>query len=614
MLDDEPFQLTPEEIEAISRAVADAIAQNIQTIQNTITNNLHVYEIIPEDKIEELVDLDLIASSVHGITDILGTDLRLVPKRNRQRKKPHSKRNTGVHKYICNASDKQHKRLVSKTVPEVGRAFGDLVGIISDKITAPLRSVANFFTVDIPNFFRKVTDFFTKDIPGFFSKVVDFFTRDLPGYFSKVADFFTKDLPSRFSTVIDFFTKTLPQHFGSVIDFFTKTLPQHFGMVADFFTKTMPQYFGTVVNFFTKTLPDNFNIVINFFTKTIPQYFGLVADFFTKTLPQYFGMVADFFTKVLPDRFKMVTDFFTNTVPKYFGLVADFFTKTVPQYFGMVADFFTKTVPQYFGLVVDFFTKTVPQFFSMVMDFFTKTVPQYFTLVADFFTKTVPQYFGMVADFFTKMVPQYFGMVVDFFTKTIPQYFGFVADFFTKAVPQYFGMVGAFFTETLPKWIEGMRKGVTDFIDLLMKLPSRAADILMTVGKFLFDTVIDPMIKGINTFIISPLAGGIERMSGILNSVGAAFQGFMNAILKFPEWFQRNLVEPFLSGLGKIGEWIWNALPGWVKDALNAITNFFTKDLGKLLHQNPAKLLRHIIQRVPRLHKRPTWMVPEKPS
>jgi hypothetical protein len=101
----------------------------------------------------------------------------------------------------------------------------------------------------------------------------------------------------------------------------------------------------------------------------------------------------------------------------------------------------------------------------------------------------------------------------------------------------------------------------------------------MTVGKFLFDTVIDPMIKGINTFIIAPLAGGVERMSGILNSVGAAFQGFMNAILKFPEWFQRNLVEPFLSGLGKIGEWIWNALPGWVKDALNAITNFFTKDL-----------------------------------
>ena len=86
---------------------------------------------------------------------------------------------------------------------------------------------------------------------------------------------------------------------------------------------------------------------------------------------------------------------------------------------------------------------------------------------------------------------------------------------------------------------------------------------------------VDSVMNGINT-IVNNVTAGFQAVANI-------FTGFVNAILTFPEWFPRwfmdNIAKPISEALAKVGEWIWNALPDWLRGGLVAIADFFTKTL-----------------------------------
>lgn len=64
--DFEPLNLSLEEVQSISRMVAKAIVESGEIVVDVST------AVVPEDQITRLVNLDVIASSAHGITDVLG--------------------------------------------------------------------------------------------------------------------------------------------------------------------------------------------------------------------------------------------------------------------------------------------------------------------------------------------------------------------------------------------------------------------------------------------------------------------------------------------------------------------------------------------------------------
>jgi hypothetical protein len=364
----------------------------------------------------------------------------------------------------------------------------------------------------------------------------------------QIADFIWDVAETLFGWVVGWIREKVIPAITGISDWLSTVLPQigtSLGGVASFIADKIMSGLKTISDFFTVTVPSYFKSVSDFFGKTIPSYFSIVTDFFTKTVPSLFKTVTDFFSITIPSLFKIVTDFFTKTIPDLFKMVTDFFTKTVPDLFKIVLDFFTKTMPELFKIVTDFFTKTVPELFKPVVDFFSKTLPTLFGIVVDFFSKTIPALFGIVVDFFTKTIPSLFGMVVDFFTKTMPSLFGVVVDFFSKTLPSLFSVLTDFFTKTIPSWITGISKGVTDLINLLVALPSKAPEIVRAVATAIYEKLIVPMYEGVKTYIINPLASGIQNMAGLLNNVGVAFQGFVNGIFMFPQWFKDSLIAPF---------------------------------------------------------------------
>jgi intein/homing endonuclease/phage-related protein len=76
-LSDPEFNMSREEIELISRKLTQALTEHLAQgealqVQASGGQLLQMYTVVPEHLIAEAIDLDLIASSEHGITDIVG--------------------------------------------------------------------------------------------------------------------------------------------------------------------------------------------------------------------------------------------------------------------------------------------------------------------------------------------------------------------------------------------------------------------------------------------------------------------------------------------------------------------------------------------------------------
>jgi hypothetical protein len=117
---------------------------------------------------------------------------------------------------------------------EVIRAFDGALNAVSEALYSVFKpvidpllgffdAVKNFFTKDVPDFFKGALDFFAS-IPQRLRDFWDWLTKNFQGFIDAAYNFFTKDVPDFFAKVKDFFA-----NLGSMLyEFFTKTLPEGF--------------------------------------------------------------------------------------------------------------------------------------------------------------------------------------------------------------------------------------------------------------------------------------------------------------------------------------------------------------------------------------------------
>ena len=147
---------------------------------------------------------------------------------------------------------------------------------------------------------------------------------------------------------------------------------------------------------------------------------------------------------------------------------------------------------------------------------------------------------------------------------------------------------------------------------------------------------------GIVRTAFGEIAKWIQEATKILHGIGAAFQGFMNAVLSLPRelWnllpneirsafiaiynfftqtvpkffiedipnFFRQAVKFFTQDvprfftetlpqkLQEFAQWVWNQLPQWFRDALTAVYDFFTKTAPKFLTEDIPEFFRNARQ------------------
>jgi len=165
---------------------------------------------------------------------------------------------------------------------------------------------------------------------------------------------------------------------------------------------------------------------------------------------------------------------------------------------------------------------------------------------------------------------------------------------FAGTVTDFFGKIGA----SLANVADYIAKGFTGLLDALKsglgdlwsKVQSAIAAVSEAVSKALAP-VVEMVSKG-----FAELGRWMAEAGKALQQVGVVIMGFTNAVLQLPQaisgffkWISdaiegvRKALENFFKdpigalqkAFSAIGEWIWNALPDWLKGAIEAVKGFF---------------------------------------
>ena len=240
---------------------------------------------------------------------------------------------------------------------------------------------------------------------------------------------------------------------------------------------------------------------------------------------------------------------------------------------------------------------------SSISSFITNTViPALTSLgssITGFITNTVIPALMNIGSFITNTV-------IPAITNIPSQISGFISTTVIPALTNIGSTISNFISSTVLPALSGLGSSIINFVTNTI-IPA-----ISNIPVFLSQTVV-PALQQAGQLITSGIMGFINRyvmpaissvgnvvkgfadavMNGIntiVNNVTAGFQavaniftGFVNAILTFPEWFPRwfmdTIAKPISEALAKVGEWIWNALPDWLRGGLTAIADFFTKTL-----------------------------------
>ena len=103
-------------------------------------------------------------------------------------------------------------------------------------------------------------------------------------------------------------------------------------------------------------------------------------------------------------------------------------------------------------------------------------------------------------------------------------------------------------------------------------------DALVAIPKLLYLTMIG--VAKVTWFLMpKQVKDFFNALAGAVRSVGDRLVGFVNAIMKFPEWFPRwfreHIAKPIVDTLRRIGEWIWEHIPDWLKEFFSKAVDFF---------------------------------------
>jgi phage-related protein len=121
--------------------------------------------------------------------------------------------------------------------------------------------------------------------------------------------------------------------------------------------------------------------------------------------------------------------------------------------------------------------------------------------------------------------------------------------------------------KTVDGWLESARKGAEEFIKMLENAPATIEKAVKDVEAWVWEHL-PPWAKDF-----------LQNAPKALDFVGATLSGFVNGLLKFPEWFpkwfEEHIAKPVSSALESLAKWIWEHIPDWLKGGLEAVKGFF---------------------------------------
>jgi len=143
-----------------------------------------------------------------------------------------------------------------------------------------------------------------------------------------------------------------------------------------------------------------------------------------------------------------------------------------------------------------------------------------------------------------------------------------------SAVSNFVGLVSAA-VSTAARWIwDGLSAAARWIMDGLAFVHRVLSDALSAAARWIMDGLagVGRFLEGLWRSIVSAFESMAAKVGAGFDLIGRAVMGFVNSIAQVGGWL--------LDALRRLGEWIWSALPEWLRDALTSVGAFF-RDLAK---------------------------------
>lgn len=389
------------------------------------------------------------------------------------------------------------------------------------------------------------------------------------------------------------------------------------GVISDFanwistqIVQSLNTFTNTIINVFNQAISPLQNALNKIVIPSITNFVQSIQDFFTKTLP-------DFLNKSI----ETIQDYINNIVSalETVGSQVTDITKQIPSILSTLSDTISK-------LVSDIATRIQSQLsniFSNVVNALQTGVSQLSTLFSNA-AKTLQDTFTNIqkglGDLLSRIqsslasIPSTLQNVLTSIQKGLGDLVSWVQKAFQDTITgiqKGIGDIVSGIQKTFQGMIEWIQKGFGDLLSNAQKLFQGVIDALKDVPSFIMKTV-----KDVQSFVWEHLPDWVkkflEEAPKALGQVAVTFQGFINSIFRFPDWFPKwfydNIAKPISDALQTLSKWIWEHIPDWLKNILNTIGNIFGQ-VWNVLSQIPSTFWDFLTKTVPEFFTKtlPEW-------
>ncbi|RLI86870.1 MAG: hypothetical protein DRP01_03250 [Archaeoglobales archaeon] len=404
-------------------------------------------------------------------------------------------------------------------------------------VTDPIGQLKEWLT----DLLSSVADFIVSSITGVLSPAIDT-VKSLVDSVLDTLKSFAEDVTSAFTDLINTIQQVVVDPILQALEWVSESFPKVVDAVTSVL-ETIADYIEKIPSMITSVVEDVISSISSSLQSLLDTITGLLSTVIDK-ISEIPSVISSAITEVV-DTITTTLKGFYDTITSIMQSIIDSIQQ-LPDLLGAIIDTFSERITSAIELVSKSFTKIVDTIVSLV-----ETLPSRFqealTSIIDSIKKSLDDVVTSVIDSLRRVVDA---------VSTIPDYInkamGGLAEWITKVV------------DTLTRFLEN--------------LPSLAMTTIENVQEWIWEHMPDWMKEF------------LEEAPKSLSQVAVTIQGFVNAIMKFPEWFPSWFQE-------YISKPIVQSITGFVSVTVDYVSKSIgtLNEVGKVVWSGLTEFTRYIV-------------------
>ena len=330
-----------------------------------------------------------------------------------------------------------------------------------------------------------------------------------------------------------------------------------------------------------KWLADQFNWLVSqietIFTNIISSFTTSIYNFITSmttTITNYISSAIEGITNAISSFVSTITSTisnFMNTISSLISQIGSIIQTSISTLTNVISTL-SSTITNFLNTLPSLLSSMISNLLSTIQN----SLSSFYTSIQSLFTRIVNNFNAIAQNIisYISVLQQYISQFTTTIINTITKNFQMLSSLISSFISSTTSFIQTIITyvSQIPNYIS---VGFQTISRYLMKIPESITEMFQYLSNIL------------QTYIIIPMQRGFETISKMLNQVGVAIMGFVNAILKYPEWFPKwfyeNIAKPIYDALQGLASWIWENMPDWLKTAIENISKFFTQAWNSLV-------------------------------